>query len=157
VARKDDEEFYFRAVPRLPFPLVEQLINERPDEFDVILRAYNGHIEGGLPFEYCDVVANFYRRIFQKTSDLDHKRLILTRLIDLGADHNRWHVGGVVAGLLTELTEPSEISMAAEVIRADPVHARWFEGYIANRAIPSAVKSAFNSLRPSPADDDIPF
>ena len=148
VARREDEELYFHAVPRLPTLLVEQIIKNRPGDFDVILRAYDRHIQGGLPFEYCDVVANFYRQVFHASPDLRHRRLILQRLVEMGASHNRWYVGDVVGGLLAQLEAPEAVTMAADVIRQNPYHARWFRPYVANRTLPGPIRSAFNALEP---------
>jgi hypothetical protein len=156
VARSDDEELHFRAVPRLPRRLVTQLISLQPDEFDTILRAYNAHTQGALPFEYCDVLANFYRQVFRSTPVVDQQKLVLSRLLELGASHNRWHVGDIVAHLLAELgADTPAAAMASDVIRADPFHARWFKPYVVNRDLPPAVRSAFASLDPQP--DDEPF
>jgi eukaryotic-like serine/threonine-protein kinase len=157
VARRDDEEFYFKTVPRLPAELIDQLIEEHDVSFDIILRSYNDHIQGGLPFDYCDVVANFYRRIFLTTENLDHKQLLFQRLFELGPSHNRWHVGGVVAELLSKIDDQPTAEMAAEVIREDPTYARWYEGYIEGVQLPREVRAAFDSLRPDVGEGGISF
>jgi hypothetical protein len=156
VVNKDNEELLWEVFPRLPDTLIEQLMADHALEFDVILRAYNGHIQGGLPFSYCDVAANFYRRVYGKSSDMNQKRLLLERLIQLGPSHNRWHVGDVVAVMLQGITETPEAEMAAELIRADPVSARWYEEYVRNRSLLAPISKAFDSLRPQ-VDDDLPF
>jgi hypothetical protein len=156
VGSRDDEELHWRALPRLPARLVEQLIEHHLTDFDLVLRAYNRHIEGGLPFEYCDVVANFYRQVFRSSPDIAHKQLVLERLVSLGPSHNRWHVGNVVAGLLTEIGDNVVAEMAAQLIRSDPLNARWFEPYVRNRTLPIPIASAFDSLSPT-VSDDIPF
>ena len=148
ISRQDDEEFYFKAVPRLPPGLIDQLINEHPTYFDAILKAYNRHIQGGLPFDYCDVVANFYRQIFLSTENRAHQQLVFQRLFDLGPSHNRWHVGEVVTELLTSADDDDTIAMIADVIRGDPYHARWYEGYIEGIEVPEKIRQAFDSLRP---------
>jgi tRNA A-37 threonylcarbamoyl transferase component Bud32 len=157
ISRQDDEEFYFKAVPRLPTALVEQLIDEQPTCFDIILRAYDGHIQGGLPFDYCDVVANFYRRMFAHTQNVDHKRLIFERLFELGPSHNRWHVGDVVAELISDIDDGPTIEMAIEVIRESPSYARWYETYIEGVQLPEQVRAAFDSLRPDLPEGNVPF
>jgi eukaryotic-like serine/threonine-protein kinase len=125
---EQEEELYFKAVPRLPDQLVDLYMDELPDSFSARLQAYDGHITGGLPFAYCDVVADFYARIFRRSDDLDLQRMILTRLLDVGSYHNRWYVGEVVARLVSEI-EAEDVStamMAAEVVRAAPREAEWF-------------------------------
>src|ERR1017187_1532409 len=77
VSERYDEELMWKAVPRLPDQLIAQLVENHSGEFDLILKAYNEHIQGSLPFEYCDVVANFYRRVYGLTADAGQKRMIL--------------------------------------------------------------------------------
>lgn len=48
-----------------------------------MLEAYDQHISGGLPFSYCDVVANFYEMIFAQVTDPRVRRMILGRLIEI--------------------------------------------------------------------------
>jgi eukaryotic-like serine/threonine-protein kinase len=156
VAARADEELFWRAVPRLPVSLVEQLMKDHAPEFDLILRAYDSHIQGGLPFEYCDVVANFYRDVYRLASNEAHKRLILERLIPLGASHNRWHVGDVVAGLLEGIADSSEAEVAAQVVRDNPIRAVWYGEYVQNRKLAPPIRKAFDAVGPQP-DDDIPF
>lgn len=157
LARREDEDFYFKAVPRLPPELITQLIEYRPGDFDVILKAYNSHIQGGLPFDYCDVVANFYRHIFLATEDIQHRRLVFERLFDLGPSHNRWHVGDVVAGILSGLDDQATILMCVEIIKGDPYSARWYESYIEGVSVPSEIREAFESLRPNHGEGNNPI
>jgi eukaryotic-like serine/threonine-protein kinase len=157
LARREDEEFYFRIVPRLPQDFVSQLVDERLGDFELILTAYNGHIEGGLPFDYCDVVANFYRHVFLASDDLGVRELVFDRLFELGPSHNRWHVGEVVGELLTGLDDQPTIAMVSEIVRAHPRAARWHEEYIDGVELPAEVKAAFDLQRPRSADGEIPF
>jgi eukaryotic-like serine/threonine-protein kinase len=150
-----EEELFFQLVPRLPPELVEQYVNERPQAFHSMLALYDGHISGGLPFDYCDLVANFYSRIWYLDPDFSARRLILARLIDVGASHNRWHVGGVVAHLLGSIDDASTAMMAADVVRADPHHAQWFLPYVESTSLARPIAEAFDFLRPS--QEDIPF
>jgi serine/threonine protein kinase len=122
----DEEELFFKVVPRLPEDLVDTFSRDLPDEFVAMLRLYDGHIVGGLPFSYCDVVANFYSRLFRATDDLELGRLLLARVITMGASHNRWYVGEVVGRLLADIDDVSTAMMAAEVVEQDAYHAAWF-------------------------------
>ena len=148
VMRRNDEELYFRVVPRLPRPLVTQLVSSQPAHFDVILQHYDQHIQGGLPYEYADVVANFYRHVFQSDPDLDHKRLVLSRLIILGSSHDRPPVGEIVAGLLGGITDQAVAEVAAEVVRAHPRDAIWFTPYVQSAMLRDPLRPAFRALEP---------
>jgi eukaryotic-like serine/threonine-protein kinase len=154
-----EEELFFQVVPRLPPELVEQYVAERPQAFHSTLALYNDHIRGGLPFDYCDLVANFYSRVWEVDPDVSARRLMLARLITMGASHNRFYVGGVVARLLASIDDASTAMMAADVVRADPHNARWFQPYVESVRLARPIAEAFDSFKqqPSPATDDIPF
>lgn len=156
VENDDDEKMFYEAIPRLPSLLVQQIRREHPDLFDRILRSYNAHVQGSLPFEYCDVLANFYRDVIEEDPDPDHQRLILDRLIELGPSHNRWHVGDVVADILMNKLDDAGAEVAAQAVRADPVHAHWYRGYVRNRDLPGVIRKAFDDISPT-AQSDVPF
>lgn len=154
IARREDEDLYFQSIPRLPRLLIGQLYNMVPEEFDQILTAYDHHTQGALPFGYCDVLANFYRDVFETDASPQHRRMLLGRLVELGPTHNRWHVGDVVAEILSAATGDTA-DLVANVIRADPSHAHWYRDYTRNRPLAPAVQRALDEVDPStPADWD---
>ncbi len=146
----DEEQMYFELVPRLPDDLIAQYVRDLPNEFASMLEYYNRHISGGLPFTYCDVVANFYFSVFFQLEVPRTRRMILARLIDMGARHNRFHVGRVVARLLSSTEDRATAQVAAEVIRADPGHARWFADYVGEYSLPSVIADAFADVDRAP-------
>lgn len=156
VAEIANEQLYWTAFARLPDQLLKQLIHGHAGEFDEMLRAYDHHTQGSLPFEYCDVVANLYRRIYVLTQVTDQKQLLLERLVVLGPTHNRDHVGHVVARILQDTTDDRVIALAARVIRDHPEGAAWFEPFVRNRALPTPILDAFASAQPL-VDGDGPY
>jgi eukaryotic-like serine/threonine-protein kinase len=139
----DEETMYFELVPRMPDNLIEQYISDRPSEFATMLEYYDRHIEGGLPFTYCDVVANFYHSIFFQLEDPRTRRMILARLINMGASHNRFHVGQVVARLLSQIEDRATAQLAAEVVRENSGNATWFGTWVEDVSVPEIVADAF--------------
>ena len=155
---RDDGELLRAVIPKLPRAMVRQYMQELASGFEAVLRAFDDHLDGGLPFEYCDVVADFYRSIWDQTDDPVIRRLILARLVDMGPSHNRWHVGTVVRDLLVAAGDAGTASMAADVLRADPANALWFDGYFENAAIPKIVADTMANLRdpePMPIQEDV--
>jgi len=139
-----EEELYFKVVPRLPDLLIDLYMDDLGTPFNTVLHTYDRHISGGLPFSYCDTVARFYSRLFDRADDLDMKRLILTRLIAMGASHNRWTVGEITGALLSKIRDISDAMMAAEVIDADPGHAQWFwDPWIKGKPLMRPLAEAF--------------
>jgi len=144
----DGEALYTKQVPRLPGDLAFQYLAELPDAFAQMLATYDGHVSGGLPFEYCDVVANFYANIFRRTDRLDVRKMVISRLLEMGDSHHRYHVRTVLLGLLVDLDEGKEgstIAMAVDLIKG--TKASEFPAAIAmNWDLPPAIKRAFQEV-----------
>ena len=157
---EEEERMYFELVPRLPPDLVEQYLGDLSDEFAAMLAIYDGHISGALPFSYCDVVANFYSFVFARTKDPRVQRLVIARLIEMGASHNRFHVGEVLGQVLASIDDAGTAQLAAETIRADAYHARWFDGYIKDKPMLRPIAEAFTDIRSEDeeaSEADLPF
>ncbi len=142
----EEEELYFKAVPRLPEELVDLYATMLPEPFAAMLAHYDRHISGSLPFAYCDVVADFYARLWGATQSLDLRRVLLARLIEMGAAHNRWYVGEVVGRLLGGIDDVSTASVAAEVVRDNPRHAEWFWSWASGHTLMEPLAAAFGEI-----------
>lgn len=141
----DDEELFTTQVPNLPADLVAQFQESLPDAFVAVLQIYDGHVSGGLPWSYCDVVAGFYRGVWARTDRLDVFALVLERLIVMGASHNRFYVGDVVAGILHDIKAPSEVEVASDVIRRNPGHRQWFRDQVMRIGVTPQIAAAFDA------------
>ena len=145
----DEESLYIKQVPRLPGDLLGEYLTELPDSFVEMLKVYDRYVSGGLVFEYCDEVADFYANVFRSTDRLDIRKVIVERLIELGYSHNRWHVRLVLLELLSELdqkTDASTISMAADAIRENPRAAQFAADIAGKYELPATIKKAFKKI-----------
>lgn len=141
----DNQAFFQEKVPKIPPEMLAAYVQVRPADFRRMLGDYDHHVMGGLDFAYCDVLANFYRRIYELTADLGVKRVVLVRLIEMGAAHTRFYVGGVVAAILRSIREVDEAMMANEVLRADLKSTRWFASYVADVPLVNPIADAFKA------------
>lgn len=143
IDHQDDEEVLTTAFPKLPRSMVDALMASQPEKFDRILHTYDDHIDGGQVFDYCDVIADFYKVVYSNPNvTVGQKRLVLSRLLKLGPSHSRWHVGDVVADLLAQ-THPADLDIATSELAAIPSHYRhWLKPYIDSRNVNPAIKTA---------------
>jgi hypothetical protein len=130
VLRRVEEELYYRALPRLPRLLIEQMASRHPEEFRQVMAAYDAHIDGRLPFEYVDVAAEFLAAVLEASDDPQTQRIAARRLVDLGWSHNRWHVGEVLGRLVPKITDDGEALVVAEALRDDERVGDWYVGYL---------------------------
>lgn len=118
----ENEDIIRRDFPKISTPYLSHFVNDSLVEFNSILRAFDEHVSGRLDFTFCDIVSETYLRILKLTDDLDIFRVIATRLLLMGATHNRFRVMNDFCDLLSKIRseEPSKAMIAAEIIRANP-------------------------------------
>lgn len=140
----NDEALYTKQVPRLPRDLIDQYLGKLPDAFAEMLKCFDTHVSGGLPFDYCDEVADFYANVFWRTDRIDIRKKVISRLLEMGYSHNRYHVRSVLLGLLAGLDEGSDastVAMTVDLIQG--TRASEFPAAIAaNYDLPVAIKAA---------------
>lgn len=137
-----EEELYSELVPELPEGLVAELLTNRPTDARQLFFVYDRHIDGSLPFNYCDTVAGFYARVFDSTDDVEIKRVIAARLWELGPRHNRWHVGSVLARMVARVNDRSDEMVLVEAITNAPRYAEWNARYFAEVEVPGLIGRA---------------
>lgn len=155
----DDISVLTDMLPKLPDPILQSLLRDHESGMLAVLRAYDNEVSGDLPFEYCDVVANFYAKVFRWTRSDNPKLLVLRRLPLLGCSHNRWHVGTVFGALVKGLADPSLIMAVRDVLRTNPDAAQWCKPYLERQSLPSAIRSVLRNLPSSSeaSEEDAPF
>lgn len=134
------------ALPKIPEPPLGSLINDQIDLFRPVFEAYDKQVSEDLAFEYCDTVANFYRRIYFLTNDYGIRSIIVRRLPLLAFRHNRWHVGHVFAEIISQTREADLIMEVREIFLEQPDIARWCAPYLEEPSIPTIIKELIDAL-----------
>ncbi len=125
----DDEDMVLltKVLPGLSAGSISKMWRTDPGAFQRIYERYSNYVQhGGFGWDYCDTLAEFGDRVVDQTRDRGMLRLTLRSLIELGRNHNRWHVQGVVIGILQSITTTETAVAAAEAIRdADRQAVEW--------------------------------
>jgi len=131
-----DDGMHRQHMPRIPRPVVRAWISRLPEGYRDALRGFDAHIDesGGLPYSYCDIVADHYVFVFGVAADFETKRIVLARLIDMGTSHNRFYVRDVVVNLLAGIDDPTDASIAEEAIDENPHAAEWYSDGVLQRS-----------------------
>lgn len=149
VEHRNNADFYQYALPALPQYMRDAYMSMLSGDFAWTLRTFDAHVSGGLPFDYCDRVADLYSAIYRGTSDVGLKRVLLGRLWEMGAMHNRWYVGQVVAGLLSGAQNPTDVAVAEEVIAGAPHRKEFFVGFTHDVALNNRLRRALEGDAPA--------
>jgi eukaryotic-like serine/threonine-protein kinase len=139
VENADNMEVLLRQLPFVPEPLLRALFAHFPSDMEALLESYEKAITGTLGFDYCDTVADFYAKVFGITGSIDLRSRILERLALVGWNHNRWHVGGVLATLVAGLTDPALVVAFGKFLRENPDAAAWCETYLQRVSMPDGI------------------
>lgn len=104
--------------------------------------------EGGFPFEYCDVVANSARALWQVSDDNDVLRAIVRGLADLGTMQNRWHVRDVLVDVLQGIKDPERALVALEALQSAPEsHVDWSINDFAVRSLHPVLRQGVGIIK----------
>jgi serine/threonine protein kinase len=147
----DDDEFFRAQFPGLPDPLLKDYATEIPRDFERMLRVFDEHVSGSLNFDYCDVVANFYVKVWRLIDDITLRKLLFTRLVQMGAWHNRFHVGSIIGGLVGSVEDQTEAMMVADVFRSNPSEKVFCDHYVDRERLPTVIAAALDEP-PPPTD-----
>lgn len=136
----NDYAMMANVFPRIPDPLLAILVKRYPVECSDAFRRYDEDCTTDVTFEYCDVIADFYERVFDHTDNDEIRAIILKRLACLGPNNNRWHVGSVFACLVSGLSDEHLILITREVLAKQPRAAHWNKPYLKGYTLPKVIR-----------------
>jgi eukaryotic-like serine/threonine-protein kinase len=129
-----------RVFAALPKPLIDAWIAHDLTSFKEVLSTFDKSISPFEDFAYCDVIADQYLLVHSVCQDLDVRKLVRTRLFNLGPSHNRWHVGEVLAKMLATVRSAADIADVMTLIESDPVLADWHRRYLQRTDIAEQIR-----------------
>ncbi|MGO9828537.1 MAG: serine/threonine protein kinase [Myxococcaceae bacterium] len=137
----DDTSVLMKALPETPVQVLERLFDRSPAMMLDVMRRYDEAVSVKVPFEYCDVVANFYEKVLALASTPHEIRvLMLRRLPVLGRMHNRFFVGDVFARIVANLSDKSDVLAVRDILTEQPDVARWCHDYLERLSLPGALR-----------------
>jgi serine/threonine protein kinase len=142
----ENEEFWVECFPRLNGQHLSEYVRLNQTGFIDSLGQYEKHIEGNLPFSYCDRVANFYSEIFQIVRETSVEAIVLTRLLRIGVSHNRYYVMDTFCRLLTSIRDQSTAFVAVEVIRNNPGEVQVMQASLKNLSLLEIISKAIEEI-----------
>lgn len=139
----DDELLYKKFVPYMQRPVIAAYMSDEPKGFEAVLQQFDEYAAGSHPWSYTDVIADFFADVFDLSGDLKVRRMVLERVLLMGYEHNRYHVGDVAVRLFGACaSDASEVLMAAEVLQGNPIAAGFVAGGLRQRSLPPAMLKA---------------
>jgi hypothetical protein len=153
----DDKELFVETIPRLPREIIKKIIDKNILTFITIFQVYDNFINGNLVFEYCDLVADFYYQVYTLTDDFNIHRLIISRLLSVGVNHNRWHVRDILALILENIKDAGMAKAALEVCRGNNNGTQWSSAAFNMGKLHPLLKEGIREILKPIEEDEIPF
>lgn len=135
----EDRTLMLGVLPHATGGALAALFGGFPGDMAVVFLAYDALVDGSLPFEYYDVVANFYRRVYFATPEYELRLRILKRLAALGCALNRFYVGRVFAALVVDHADGSLHTPVAVFLKANPDVLGFCRPYLLDRRVPGPI------------------
>ena len=109
----------------------------------------------GFPFDYCDVLADFTRRVVHEIDNSAMLRSAVQALAGLGSGHKRWHVRDVLVTLLQSVRDNEAAVAAVEGLRAaGPGATQWSVQDFSLRSLHPTLRGAIAQFLEEDADED---
>ncbi|MFD3845232.1 serine/threonine-protein kinase [Streptomyces microflavus] len=138
----DDEIFYKDFIPFLPLDSLAAMEAYATLEFKEIVFAFDSMSEGSHPFTYTDSIARFFRNVVIVSTDFELRRVALRRILMVGANHNRFYIGGLFAELVANLRDMDDAILIASLLRENPYEARFMASYLRQHSISPHILKA---------------
>lgn len=124
--------------------------------FRRIFARYCDHVaDHGFAFDYCDVLADFTRRVVQEIDSSAMLRSAVQALAELGYGHNRWHVRDVLVALLQSMHDDESAVASVEGLRAaGPGATDWSVQNFSLRSLHPTLRGAIEQLLDEGDDDE---
>jgi len=135
-----DTKFLLEILPELSPGLLKLIAENNKDIFRKIMRSYDNTLCETISYEYCDTVANFYEKLFDKLNFDDIRTMILRRLAELGPRRNRYYVGKVFARIVNKTTDKALIFEIVNIFESDKSKITWHKTYLNEYVLPAAIK-----------------
>lgn len=149
----DNEDLYLEVLAKMPDEIVSKLIISHNTSFLSIIQAYDEYVSGNLAFAYCDTVARFYEKIFWEVDNYQIKRMVLSRLLDMGCSHNRFYVRDIMARMVHEIKDVGLARLALDVYRNNTNATKWASVSINLDKVHPLIRDGIREINKPPADD----
>jgi hypothetical protein len=159
---RGDDGLYLTSVPMIDSQRVQSMIMLSFREFEIIIDQYCSHLRGFLDFESLDPAARFLRRVYNATNDISMKERVITKILTLGSEYDRYNVGRIFGEMVGCVSDRAEVFMIRDVLRREPVAALWSKKYIQAHQSPSVILTTLTEIqqrtrRQRDRDDDSPW
>lgn len=126
----DNSDLYSRTLALWSKELIAEQVVDGLDDVSAVISNLCNQLTGNFNYEYLDGVASFFERIYESTDDDQVRELILSKLLQLGAQYNRWNLGRTFARLAAQVQSRPQAMLVRDVLLANAADVHWVEGFV---------------------------
>lgn len=128
----DEKDLLHETLIALPSLALEAFSSHDPEHTKRLIGQFVEHaMAQSWPFSYTDRIGDFCDRAYKAVSDPEMKADLLCCAIEVGLDHNRWHVLGIAEALLNLSRSRAEtIALAERITGARPRIKGWIREHL---------------------------
>lgn len=128
----DEKDLLHETLIALPSEALEAFSSHDPEHTKRLIKQFVEHATAqSWPFSHTDRIGDFCDRAYKAVSDPEMKADLLCCAIEVGLDHNRWHVLGIAEALLKLSRSPAEtIALAERITKAGPRIKDWIREHL---------------------------
>lgn len=126
-----DDDLMRELVIKLPESAIGELWHANQMATTVLVRRFSENIMSqGWGFNYTDVLGEACCRLYRAVPNPEIRGILVQALIEVGVDHNRWHVLGLAGGILERVSDPAEGLAIATLLADNTRHVRGVKPYV---------------------------
>lgn len=142
---QDNSDLLHETIMKLRPNVFEQMVALNPELTREIIKNFVDFTSNqGWAFSYTDEIGNQCQKLFYATQDYEIRALLILCTLQVGINHNRWHVLGIFSKLLEDEKQPGEDIPLVEKLKSVHELARKDAAeYLALQDIHPAIRPLF--------------
>lgn len=141
-----DLQLFVQVVPMIPEAVLTQMAIRDPEQYWSFIQVFDRFADGGFGFDFTDTIARFLVAAYRASNDQRVHQLIISRLLVLGASHNRWFVRDrFIEVVRSALAQPHYAPLVAEALRENTWAVDFVRAHLRELSLPTVVRQALEA------------
>ncbi|HET6385852.1 MAG TPA: serine/threonine-protein kinase [Armatimonadota bacterium] len=133
-AKSGDQALYLDIVARFPKSVLEAAGRYCNEELCDVIDALCMHAAGQLSFSFVDTVADMLFASFYACNRLSTKKEVISRLLKMGYEHNRYYVRDIIRRIVEDLHGNDDIMIFRDAAIECDDCLRWYDSALTSRS-----------------------
>ena len=138
-----DEAFFTQFVSRLPRVALAHIQRHDMAAFEEVVTTFDKYCVGSHPFNFVDVIVDFFISVFMVASDPLLRATAIERVLSVGESHHRYYAGDALAKLVESTKKPADAMILVSAMRAQERTLYFYKTYLQSVSLSPEIRKLF--------------